>query len=244
MGIKDLTGFTKTQIQIIEDYCEKFGGVELGQTDYMAQLYLNKNMITSEGLSYYWMKKFGENFRDFEIGIPYGKRDYGMYITLFKNEKGYRNRKNKHFVLSENEKPFNPYVIPFGLARILRDKGFEGNGVAFYATTYEDGRELTEPKLFYSFDHQETAKINQVIIDTPTPCWTEAFDWLRKVHNIYIYVGIEETQVYDQEKEKWEWFEEETSVVYKIGSDGRSTRSGCTTQQLHELALKEALEMI
>lgn len=30
----------------------------------------------------------------------------------------------------------------------------------------------------------------------------------------------------------------------KFGGDGRSTRSGCSTQQLHELALKEALEMI
>lgn len=244
MTIQDLKGLTNVQKEILETYCDKYGGVEFVEDHNMVQLHLNKNMITSEGLSYSWMKKFGENFRLFEIGVPYYECDYVMYITLFKNEIGYRNRKNKHAELSEDEKPFNPYIVPFGLARMLRDKGFEGNGIAFYATNYEDGREFATPKLFYSLNHEETALINKVVIDTPTPCFAEAFEWLKKVHNIYVWVGIDDVYAYDQEKDSWGYIEEETSVVYKLGSDQRSTRSRCTSQQLHELALKEALELI
>lgn len=234
---------TLTQERIIDAYCEKYGGVTFHETDILVQLHLDKNMIISEGMSYYWMKKFGENFRDFSIGIPSGKRDYAMFITLFKNEPGY-GKENKMFVLSKEETPFNAYVIPFGLARMLRDKGFKGNGIGFYATKYDDGRELPEPKLFCTTDQEETAYLRRVNIDTPTPCWGEAFDWLKKVHNIYVWVGLEDVSAYDPETKKYEWITEETSVVYKLGSDGRSKRSGCSTQQLHELALKEALEMI
>ncbi len=42
---------TATQQHIIDAYCEKFGGVTFHETDILVQLQLDKNMITSEGMS-------------------------------------------------------------------------------------------------------------------------------------------------------------------------------------------------
>lgn len=237
--ISDLKGLTATQMEIIESYCENFGGIEISETDILVQLF-----SWHEEISYYWIKKFGDNFRDLTISFSVDSaNDTTMYITLLKNEKEV-NKLNKTFHLTETNEPFNAYAVPYALAVMLEEKGFKGKCMAFYATKYMDGKQLMEPKVFYSSDHNETSKIHQVIIDTPTPCWSEAFDWLKKTHNIFVWVGSEENQIFDEKTNKWVRVEEETSVVYKLNGRGRSTRSGCSTQQLHELALKEALEMI
>ncbi len=77
---------TRDQKNVIEEFCEKFGGVNVIDIEGMIQLQLDKDMIIMEGLSLSWLKRFEKYFYGISIGIPQYEVSYGMYITLFKSD--------------------------------------------------------------------------------------------------------------------------------------------------------------
>ena len=92
MSRKDRS-LTKGQVKIISEYCEKYGGVTIKETDILVQLLLNGNMVKMEGITMYWLSQFSKFFYNVSIGIPdYPCEECAAYITLFKNhpdESGY-----------------------------------------------------------------------------------------------------------------------------------------------------------
>ena len=72
---------TDDQRTIVDEYIEKYGGVELKERGNKVQLVLDNNMITMEGLSFNWISRFIEAFGGGSVGMT---DDSQMYILLDK----------------------------------------------------------------------------------------------------------------------------------------------------------------
>ncbi len=77
---------TDSQKKLIEDYIDKYGGVnliELEKTN-MVQLQLDFNMVRMEGISFYWLEKFSKEFFEISVGVADKTNEkYGAFITMF-----------------------------------------------------------------------------------------------------------------------------------------------------------------
>lgn len=73
----------KKQKKVVDEYCEKYGGVEILEIKKQVVLKLAYNMIIMEGLSYNWLSRFAEHFYEIGIGMSDDK-EYPMYISMFK----------------------------------------------------------------------------------------------------------------------------------------------------------------
>lgn len=82
MKIKNVT-LTDKQQELIDQYIEKYGAVDVLDMELFIQLQLDKNMILMEGLPYSWLERFNEEFYEITVGLS-SRDGYGMYITLFK----------------------------------------------------------------------------------------------------------------------------------------------------------------
>ena len=71
------------QNKVINEYCDKYGGVKIIEDNRRVILQLAYNMVIMEGISYIWLNKFSKCFYDVVVGLSDDK-DYPMYITMFK----------------------------------------------------------------------------------------------------------------------------------------------------------------
>jgi hypothetical protein len=83
-----MTNLTDKQQDIINEYTEKYGGVQTWNEEHAIVLMFERNMVLSEGIPYKWLEKFNEVFHDVTIGLidgqpihPYQYRN-SVYIRL------------------------------------------------------------------------------------------------------------------------------------------------------------------
>lgn len=73
------------QLKLVNDYSEKYGGVEVREVGEMVQLLLDANMVGMEGIPFSWLERFSKEFYEISVG-PSRIKGYSMYITLFKKD--------------------------------------------------------------------------------------------------------------------------------------------------------------
>jgi hypothetical protein len=77
------SSMNKEQKSVVDEYVEKYGGVNIVEHKTMVQLQLDRGMVKMEGINAYWIKRFDEVFTDVIIGPLEGEK-YSIYISLIK----------------------------------------------------------------------------------------------------------------------------------------------------------------